>query len=181
MKKIWSILLVLALLCIFLSGCYEIDSNEKTDYPQFYEKMRTVMPTTYAMLPAPECIESIDDIYLYYSDYDLLDSYYTIYLECSFVPETYSTEKQRIIDEAKQYDFAVYNADVFSYDSVYIDQSIEHDSDGLLAIQISYVLFDSENSRIIYVDTFEEGRKYEWNTAHIPDKYLPKDLIGFIS
>ncbi|MDD5923735.1 MAG: hypothetical protein PUC88_02970 [Clostridia bacterium] len=155
MKRFINFLLVLSILCVFLTGCYQIDSKSKTDYSDFYKKMRTVMPTTYAMLPLPGSMESIDDIYLYYSDYDLIDSYYTIYLECSFSDEKYETEKQRVIDDAKQYDFTLYNSETFSYDSVYVSQGIVQDSDGFLAIQISYTLFDDENSKIIYVDTFE--------------------------
>lgn len=126
-KNSFVLYLVLLLLCISLTGCYQIDSKSKTDYSDFYEKMSTVMPTTHAALPSPNCIESIDDIYLYYSDYDLIDSYYTIYLECSFSSEKYETEKQRVIDNAKQYDFTLYNSDSFSYDSVYINQCIQWD------------------------------------------------------
>lgn len=180
MKKLICSLLVLLSLCISLTGCYQIDSKSKTDYPDFYEKMRTVMPTTYTSLPSPESIESINDSYLYYSDYDLIDSYYTIYLECSFSDEKYETEKQRVIDDAKQYDFTVYNSDSFSYDSVYINQCIQHDSDEFIAIDISYTLFDDENNKIIYVDSFEEGTKSEWKTSYIPEKYLPSDLIDLI-
>ena len=181
MKKLFTALLVLLLLCVSLTGCYKIDSKSKTDYPTFYEKMSTVMPTTYSSLPAPQDIESIDDIYLFYSDYDLIDSYYTIYLECSFSDKKYEIEKQRVIDDAKQYDFTLYNSESFSYDSVYVNQCIEHNSDKYIAVQVSYALFDDNNSKIIYVDTFEEGTKNEWNTAYIPDKYLPKELIGLFN
>ena len=180
MRKFISFLLVLSLLCISLTGCYQIDSNSTTDYPNFYKKMSTIMPTTYSSLPSPESIESIDDIYLYYSDYDLIDSYYTIYLECGFSSEKYELEKQRVIDNAKQYDFTLYDSDLFSYDSVYINQYIEYDSYGFIAIQVSYALFDDENNKIIYVDTFEEGTKKECKTSYIPEKYLPSDLIDLI-
>lgn len=180
MKKLFTALLVLSLLCTSLTGCYKIDSKSKTDYPTFYEKMSTVMPTTYSSLPDPQDIESIDDIFLFYSDYDLIDSYYTIYLECDFSSEKYELEKQRVIDNAKQYDFTLYNSDLFSYDSVYIDQYIEYDSYGFIAIQVSYALFDDENNKIIYVDTFEEGTKKECKTSYIPEKYLPSDLIDLI-
>ncbi len=180
MKKLFSILLVLLLLCVSLTGCYQIDSKNETDYQTFYEKMSTEMPTTYASLPDPQDIESINDIYLFYSDYDLIDSYYTIYLECDFSSEKYEVEKQRVIDDAKQYDFTLYNSDLFSYDSVYINQSIYHDSDGFVSIQVSYALFDDESNKIIYVDTFEEGTKTEWKTSYIPEKYLPSDLIDLL-
>ena len=138
------------------------------------------MPTTHSMLPNPENIESIDDLYLYYSDYDLIDSYYTIYLECGFSSDKYETEKQRVKDYAKQYDFTLINSDFFLYDSVYINQCIQHESDGFITIDISYTLFDDENNKIIYVDTFEEGKKSEWKTSYIPEKYLPNDLIDLI-
>ena len=180
MKKLICILLILSFLCILLTGCYRIDSKSQTDYPDFYKKMSTVMPTAYAMLPAPDSMESIDDIYLYYSDYDLIDSYYTIYLECSFTSDQYEIEKQRVTDNASQYDFTLYNSESFSYDSVYINQCIEHDSSGFLVIQISYTLFDNKNCKIIYVATFEEGTKSEWKTSYIPDKYLPGNLVDLI-
>ena len=180
MKKVFTVLLVLLLLCTSLTGCYQIESKSTTDYPAFYEKMSTVMPTTYSSLPNPEDIETIDDIYLFYSDYDLIDSYYTIYLECSFSSEKYETEKQRVINNAKQYDFTLYNSNFFSYNSVYINQYIEHDSDGSVAVQVSYSLFDDENDKIIFVDTFEEGIKSEWKTSYIPEKYLPSNLIDLI-
>ena len=180
MKKRFTVLLVLLLLCTSLTGCYQIDSKSTTDYLAFYEKMSTIMPTSYASLPNPEDIETIDDIYLFYSDYDLIDSYYTIYLECSFSSEKYETEKQRVIDNVKQYDSTLYNSELFSYDSVYINQCIEHNSDGFIAIQVSYALFDDENDKIIYVDTFEEGTKSEWKTSYVPEKYLPSDLIDLI-
>ena len=132
------------------------------------------------MLPVPDSYSRIDDIYLYYSDNHLLDSYYTIYLECVFAPEKFEAEKQRVIDDAKQYHFTLYNSDSFSFESVYINQVLEHNSDEFIAIQISYALFDDENNKIIYVDSFEEGPKSEWKTAYIPDKYLPSDLISLI-
>lgn len=131
------------------------------------------------MLPVPDSYSRIDDIYLYYSDYHLLDSYYTIYLECVFAPEKFEAEKQCVIDDAKQF-FTLYNCDAFFYDSVYVSQGINHREDGFLAIHISYVLFDAQNHKIIYVDTFEEGIDVAWKTAYIPDKYLPSDLVGFI-
>ena len=179
MKKLICVLLVLSF-CISLTGCYYIDTKKEADYPDFYNKMSSIMPTAYSMLPNPEDIESINDIYLYYSDYDLIDSYYTIYLECSFSSEKYETEKQRVIDDAKQYDFTLYDSDLFSYNSVYINQCIIHDSDGFIAIQVSYALFDDENNKIIYVDTFEEGTNIEWKTSYIPEKYLPSELIDLI-
>lgn len=181
MKRFISFLLIFSLFSISLTGCYQIDSKSTTDYPGFYKKMSTVMPTTYDSLPSPESIASIDDIYLYYSDYDLIDSYYTIYLECSFSDETYEAEKQRVIDDAKQYDFTLFNSESFSYDSVYVNQCIQHSPYGFIAIQISYALFDDDNNKIIYVDTFEEGTKSEWNTAYIPDQYLPNELIGLFN
>lgn len=180
MKRFIRSLLILSVFCISLTGCYQINSKSHADYPDFYEKMSTVMPATYSMLPNPEDVKSIDDMYLYYSDYDLLDSYHTIYLECSFSSEKYETEKQRIIDDAKQYHFTLYNSDSFSFESVYINQVLEHNSDEFIAIQISYALFDDENNKIIYVDSFEEGTKSVWKTAYIPDKYLPSDLISLI-
>ena len=176
MKKLIYALLVLLHLSITLTGCYQIDSKSKTDYPDFYKKMSTVIPDTHSMIPNPENVESIDDIYLYYSDYDFIDSYYTIYLECSFSAKNYEKEKQRVIDDAKQYDFTLYNSDSFSYDSVYINQYIEHNSDEFITIQISYALFDNEEYKIIYVDTFEEGIKSELKTLNIPKKYLPTDF-----
>lgn len=63
---------------------------------------------------------------------------------------------------------------------VIYSQYTEHDSNVFVCIHMSYVLFDTENSKIIYVYAFEEGTKSEWRTACIPEKYLPKDLIDLI-
>lgn len=173
--------MVLLMITLSLSGCYQIESRDQNDYAAFYQKMETVLPATYSMLPPPDAMESIDDIYLYYSDYDLLDSYYTIYLECSFAPEAYETEKQRVLEDAEQYLYACYNDNSFHYDSVYINQVVEREEDGFLAIMVCYTLFDEENGKIIYVDTFEEGRKSDWRTTYIPEQYLPAELADQIS
>ncbi|MBR2724767.1 MAG: hypothetical protein IKB72_04955 [Ruminococcus sp.] len=172
MKRILSIILILAVTLCF-SACYKIDSNSKSDYSAFYDKMGSILPETQSMFPHPEVMESIDDIYLYYSDYDLLDSFYTIYLECSFTSESFETEKQRVHNECGP---ALLNSDSFSYESEYIEQFIEQDSDSFTNIQLSYVLFDKENNKIIYVATFEKAYESKLKTSNIPSKYLPKEL-----
>lgn len=176
MKNTIRLLAVFLLVCGLLTGCYEIDTHDPADYPGFYREKRT----DFEMLPAPDAIASIEDVYLFYSDYDLLDSYYTIYLACSFTPEQFEAEKQRLTDYAGQIDFSLTNADVFAYDSVYINQVVESSSDGFLAFLVSYALFDAENNRIIYVEAFEKGTNAQWKTAYIPDAYLPSDLLDLI-
>ncbi len=178
MKKLVSILLLLIATCIVLTGCYKINSNNKSDYPDFYDKLGKIMPETQSMFPSPDAMESIDDIYLYYSDYDLLDSFYTIYLECSFTSESFETEKQRVHNECGP---ALLNSDSFSYESEYIEQFIEQDSDNFTNIQLSYVLFDKENNKIIYVATFEKAYESKLKTVNIPHKYLPKELNDLLN
>ena len=180
MKKTLCVIAVLLLICGMLSGCYQINTHNQSDYSAFYNKMETVMPATYEMMPAPDAMESIHDIYLFYSDYDLIDSYYTIYLECTFTPEQFEIEKQRLTECAGQYDFSLSDSDQFSYDSVCINQSITSNDDGFIAYQISYALFEAENNKIIYVDAFEEGRSEQLRITNIPDAYLPSDLLSLI-
>lgn len=177
MKRILSIILILVVTLCF-SACYKIDSNSKSDYSAFYDKMGSLLPESQSMFPIPEAMESIDDIYLYYSDYDLLDSFYTIYLECSFTSESFETEKQRVHDECGP---SLLNSDSFSYESEYMEQYIEQDSNGFTYIHISYVLFDEENNKIIYVASFEKAYESKLKTSNIPQKYLPKELNNLLN
>ena len=178
MKKFLSVLIAL-LLMLSLCGCYEIDSTNQDDYAAFYEKSDEIALVS-DLLPLPENIESFDDILLYYSDYDLIDSYHTIYLNCNFSDENFETEKQRAIDYGNELsDFSFFNSDSFSYDSVLIYEPTTLINDELHHIYTSYALFDDENNKIIYVMIFEEGTGVLGKSSTIPDEYLPKELLDF--
>lgn len=180
MQKVKFKFLNLLIIPFILTGCYYIESTNSNDYVMFYRKLEEIMPMTYSMLPALENIKNIDDIILYYSDYDLIDSYYTIYLECTFEQEQFKEEKQRLNDfvkESEVAEIAIYDSNEFNYSSIYINQDIHSDTDDFAVIYVSYVLFDDINNKIIYVDIFEEGGIANGRSISIPEKYLPRKLL----
>lgn len=165
-------------LALSLCACYEIDSTNADDYAAFYKNSSDIALQS-DLLPLPENIESFDDIMLYYSDYNLIDSYHIIYLNCNFSDENFEIEKQRALDYGKTYDGTIYNSESFSYDSVSINTLLPTDFDfeRLKHIYVSYALFDKENNKIIYVMIFEEGSNVFGKSSAIPDEYLPKELV----
>lgn len=177
-------LLSLFTICIILlfCGCYKIDSTSSQDYANFYKKSDEIALQC-DFLPLPENVKDFEDVLLYYSDYDLLDSYHTIYLNCNFTDENFQTEKQRALNYGENYDFTVYNSDSFALDSIYIN-TLDCEQKELHHIYISYVLFDDKNNKIIYVMIFEEGDKNRSGgvfnkSSAIPDEYLPKELLEY--
>lgn len=162
------------LMLLQLSSCYNVNTDNVNDYEAFLQKMQDKHPILYSDLPNVDK-EQIKDMYLYYSD-ELIDSYYTIYLNCSFTKEQYETEFKRIVDLTSQYgDMLDVNSKSFSYDSIRVNSSLDFDSKGWGIVDYSYFLFDSENSRIIYVMIFE--KEIMGKSVNVPDEYLPSELI----
>ncbi len=169
-------------LALSLCACYEIDSTDSSDYAAFYEKS-SELSLQCDFLPLPTNIESFDDILLYYSDYDLIDSYHTIYLNCNFTDKNYEIEKQRALDYGKNYDFTIYDSDSFNLNSIYIN-TLDCNQTELHHIYISYILFDDASNKIIYVMIFEEGNSTQDSSvfsksSNIPNEYLPKELLDY--
>lgn len=162
------------LMLLQLSSCYKVNTDNVNDYEAFLQKMQDKHPILYSDLPNVDK-EQIKDMYLYYSD-ELIDSYYTIYLNCSFTKEQYETEFKRIVDLTSQYsDMLDVNSKSFSYDSIRVNSSLDFDSKGWGIVDYSYFLLDSENSRIIYVMIFE--KEIMGKSVNVPDEYLPSELI----
>ena len=116
-------------------------------------------------------------MYLYFSDYDLLDSFYTIYVSC-ISPETeYKAEQDRILSLYNEQDHTI-NSDSFKYESVVFNDILQTESEVVDYLSYSYVLFDRDESKIIYVMLFTKDDISKID--HVPSEYLPKEYLEFI-
>lgn len=136
--------------------------------------METKNTAIYQFLPKVN-EEQIEDMYLYYSD-ELLDSYYSIYLNCSYFEKQYEAELERLSNIMSQYnDIIKKDSKSFSYESFCLDSVLEFDSNGNGIVDYTYFLFDSENKRIIYVMILE--KEVSGESVNIPLEFLPSEVI----
>lgn len=167
------------LMTLLLSSCNNIDTTDADDYESFLQEMNERDKSIYDQLPQLSA-DQIEDIYLYYSD-DFLDSFYAIYLKCSYTEEQYDLEYTRIEQLTEQWsDMIEINSESFTLDSLCVDSYLEFNDlkywfnmkVGL--VDYSYFLFDDANYEIIYVLIFE--KELNGKSTNIPSEYLPKEL-----
>lgn len=175
MKKVLCIIFSIIFSCA-LSSCYYQNTDIIKEYSSFLRKIDEKDKSMYSLLPKNDKMDYIQDIYLYYSDFDMMDSMYAIYVNCLFEQNMYIKETQRILEITEQWDFVEENVDSFDYDSVVIDQVFYFDNLNMGLMNYSYVLFDDNNSRIVYVFIFE--KQLDGMSMNIPSDYLPKEIVA---
>lgn len=167
-QKKW-ILFWIILNSMLLTSCYEVNTDQKTDYTEFRNEMQKKNDFIYQVLPILNDESVVEDVYLYYSDRDLLDSFYTVYLNCIFSEEKYTLEYERLQSLSGEEG----NILSFEYESIVFYYYMEFGSVDM--VDFSYVLFDEDENRIVYVLIFEKGE--EINIETIPKAYLPKEYL----
>ena len=165
-KRYILLMLLLCVVALILNGCYYIETTNVKRYAAFYAEMEEADPIMHTWLPDPEDLQ-IEDMYLFRSDYDLLDTFYTVYVNCVFDDVSYQTEKDRQYSLARYDEFATYNLLAFDYESIAYNVSLDKSKK-----HIDYILFDDAENRIVYVFAFFMDDRYE----NIPAKYLPDSL-----
>lgn len=166
------ILFILILNIGLLSSCYEKKETEKNNYTEFRDEMKNKNSNIYEFLPALDSEDSIDDMYLYYSDKDFLDSFYVVYLNCLYLKERYLLEYQRVLKLSDENDVVV-NSEYFNCESILMDAQIDTQLSSITYLRYKYVLFNEDENRVVYVMAFEKGENLQ--TANIPMEYVPKE------
>lgn len=166
-------LCLLILLC--LTSCYHIDSNQRSEYFVFKEKMNKSNDIIYSLLPSLESEDYIEDIYMFYSDYDLLDSFYTVYLKCKFDEKEYKDEQKRITSVFNEEEFLVKDSDSFKYPSLMYDSLFWSNEKQVDMMRYNYALFVEDTYSIIYVAIFD--KETNGKSVNVPEEYLPKELV----
>lgn len=185
MKKTYNLLLVIltVMVATLTCGCYHIESSESEDYKGFLSEMETKNKSIHSFLPKLEETDCIEDMYFCYSDGDVFDSTYTVYLKCTYEADAYAKEVQRLNSEYP----LCGNSDSFDYNAIVIEEtfelyeanSVEMDS-GAVYVRYTYALYDDSTSQIIYVTTYVKGEITTF-TDHVPSEYLPKAIVEWQS
>jgi len=157
-----------------LTACYYCDTTQFEDYGRFREEMQKMGKQLDVFLPALESDEPVEDMYLFYSDRDLIDTYYTVYLNCRYTEEKYRQEEERIVLLFNDEDLLIKNSESFGMDSLMYGEGCFGDADGII-LDYMYVLFDEAEQQIVYIAFFDKELYGKY--TNIPEKYLPKELI----
>lgn len=177
---------VLLILVLSISSCIDIDTDNKNNYEEFLNVMSSRSEYIYDIIPKLD-ENAIDDLYLFYSDKDLLDSFYSIYINCCYSDEDYESELLRISSLSDKYDFDTEKSNEFDLDAKILDYNIDisvykspirliQNSYILFShILCSYILFDDNSNRVVYVMIFEKD--LDGKSLNIPEIYLPKKLV----
>ena len=175
MWKKWALVLICLSFVLLFVSCphYEVDQVE--EYKEFYQKMSKSTSPIFDVFPSPENEQCIEDMYLFYSERDLLDTYYTGYLKCKYDSEEYYREEKRIKDLYTDEVLLDKNSDSFEYESLIYDDILSRDDDGVSYLRYEYVLFIESEYRIVYVTFFD--KELNGKSVNIPEKYLPKELV----
>ena len=169
-------MVLICVFCVGLSGCAHIDTDKIEDYGSFLQTMKDMNSGEYPYLPSAEYLDCMEEVVLYYSDYDLLDSFYTIYVNCVYTPEDYKKEEQRLLELSENGSLS-YDADSFCHEAIVLSKTFESDEE-LSVMVYDYFLFDQDASRIVYVSLFDkELRRRHYN---IPSEFLPSELVSFM-
>ncbi len=67
-----------------MTSCYSLETVDSNEYISFLNKIKSSHPTNYGALPKLEDIGCIEEMYLYYTDKEIIDTMYTIYLNCVY-------------------------------------------------------------------------------------------------
>ena len=167
------LILVLCLTLLIFFGCYHIDSGNADDYAHFMSKMSDRNEIMYKFFPKLENTDCIDEVFLYYSDYDLFDSLYTVYVNCVYDDEAYASEIKRL--ESRYGKFSGYSYE----DSYEYEVTEEEESFSVFGqttnMRYLYALRNPEENRIVYVGIFQKG-EIDIIKDNIPNEYLPKKI-----
>ena len=131
-RRITALTVFCSIIAFLFASCYHLDSEQPEDYESFRQNMQGKY--VYDLLPPLEDTDCIQEAYLFYSDWDLLDSYYTIYINCLFTEEEYQAECERITNTFTDPYFLTINSDSFGYPSMSYDTSLEADFFGVYYI-----------------------------------------------
>lgn len=168
-------LALICLSCVFLFvSCPHYEADQVEEYKEFYQKIEKKSPI-FDAFPSPENEQCIEDMYLFYSERDLFDTYYTGYVNCKYDSEEYYREEKRITELFTDEDLLVKNSDSFEYESLVYGERLARDSDGVSCLNYEYVLFIESEYRIVYITFFD--KELNGKSVNIPEEYLPKELV----
>ena len=157
-----------------LTSCYHYKSDVSSDYGEFRIDMKSKAKGIYDFLPDLENEDVIKDVFMYYSDADLIDSFYTVYLNCQYSEEEYNKEKERLEKVLKG---ANVDSNSFELPSIVADEYMNGEYPyNSVYMRYSYALFDEDEFRIIYVEFFD--KELNGYSTNIPEEYLPKKLVA---
>ena len=170
MKKSFVLFLIICMV-VCLSGCYHVETTDTEQYNDFYQYMQAKNTSIGNNLPEPSDAFTVEDAYLYYSDWDLLDSMYTVYVNCVYTTEYYEQAKDEAYAISRMWGDPVSNSSSFDCESVVAPPYNEIYSGG--ERHGTYILFDDAERRIVYVKVFDDAVKAK--SKNIPEEYLPKE------
>lgn len=173
--KLFFIIVCLGFVLLFVTG-YHFESTQTVEYNAFHQDMQEKNEYIYKLLPVLKDDKYIEDMYLFYSDRDLIDSYYTVYLNCRYSEKEYRTEKTRISELFESDGYLIKNSSLFNYESLMGTHRFFHDSSDVDLMNYEYVLFSESDYRIVYVTFFD--KELNGKSINIPKMYLPKELIS---
>lgn len=174
-KAIIICLAIFLLIVVLFRSCYHQETENTQDYYAFRQEMQDKSKTIYDMLPALNDEDCIEDMYLFYSDWDFIDSFYTVYLNCQYSEQEYKNEEMRIAALFSDEQVLVKNSDLFDYPSLMHRDYFDFDLNGMIGMMTyEYVLFDESEFRVVYVTLFD--KELNGKSTNIPEEYLPKEL-----
>lgn len=188
MRKRILVLITCLMISLLLTSCYKTETEQVLDYTAFYKDMRERSKHISGFLPDISDESCIEEVYLYYTEEDpIFQPNYTIYLNCVYSEEEYENEVKRINELFTDEGLLQRNTDSFEYESMLYGEFLDCSPFSLdfFKNQISwvmaeahytYVLFEEEESRIVYITMFEE--KLNGRSINIPEEYLPKELVA---
>ena len=170
------ILTAICLSILFLcASCSQYEVEKSEEYKEFHQKMEKMKNPMFEIFPSLENEDCIDDMYLFYSERDLIDTYYTCYLNCIYDEEAYCREVKRITEVFTNEDLLKKNSESFEYESLSYSGDLTQDIDGVSYMRYEYVLFIESEYRIVYITFFD--KELYGKSVNIPEQYLPKELV----
>ena len=170
---------ILTVIClsivILLASCAQYEVEQQDEYKEFYQKMEKKKNRMFEFFPSPENQDCIEDMYLFYSERDLIDTYYTCYLNCKYDEEEYCREEKRITELFTDENLLIKNSESFEYESLSYSEQLDHDILGVSYLRYEYVLFIESEYRIVYITFFD--KELYGKSVNIPEQYLPKELV----
>lgn len=185
-KRIFIIVLCCLMVAVLFTSCTRFETSAQSEYDKYYKELQKRQASAAEFLPESISEDCIEDMYLFYNGKDLIDDYYTIYLNCKYTAEEYFNEKNRISELFVDEDLLVKNSESFIYESLMYEDTFDYtdikisDSYNLNLIDLElmhfkYVLFDESELRIVYVNFFD--KELYGKSTNIPNEYLPKELV----
>lgn len=161
----------LLFLSLLMTSCYSIETKECDSYSVFWNKMQKERTSISTMMPELTNSDYIQEVYLYYTDIDPLETCYVVYLNCLYSDEQYAEEYKRLKDLTDEY--SVINSPSFTLSSIELDNYLMISPKGDIYIRYCYFLLDNDKKQVVYVMAFESGKKL--HIENIPTEFLPKE------